>query len=110
MTGTQRVESDECWWCNCSKRQSRHHLFTKCRAWAPQITRLWRRVGKDCHWGHPRAPSIGWLWEEEAIGEAVLEYLEDTRVGCKVSSERGRVDEGRDEEQAPGSDGEGGPP
>ena len=37
VTGSQRAESDECWWCNCGKRQSRHHLFTECRAWMPQI-------------------------------------------------------------------------
>ena len=40
MTRPQRLESDECWWCNCGKQQTRHHLFTECRAWAPQIRRL----------------------------------------------------------------------
>ena len=35
----------------------------------------------------------------------MLEYLEDTRMGSRVSSERVRVDEGRDEE-VPGSEGE----
>ena len=47
MLGPQRLESDECWWCKC-ERQSRHHLFTECRAWAPQVRELWQRVGKDC--------------------------------------------------------------
>ena len=27
------------------KRQTRHHPFTECRAWAPQIRRLWRDIG-----------------------------------------------------------------
>ena len=40
----------------------------------------------------------------------MLEYLEDTRVGCMVSSERAGVDEGRDEEEVPGSEGEEGGP
>ena len=40
MAGPQRLESDECWWCGCGKRQMRHQLFTECRAWAPQIVRL----------------------------------------------------------------------
>ena len=40
MTGPQRAESDECWWCNCGKRQSRHHLFTECQSWLPQIRGL----------------------------------------------------------------------
>ena len=35
MPGPQRVESDECWRCNYGKRQTRHHLFTDYRAWAP---------------------------------------------------------------------------
>ena len=103
------MESNECWWCSCGKRQSRHHLFTDCRAWSPQIRRLWKRVGKECHWEHPRARSVRWLWKEEATG-AVLEFLEDTRVGCRVSSGRARGDEGRDEEEVPGSDNEEGGP
>ena len=45
MTGPQRLASDKCWWCNCGKRQTRHHLFTECRAWSPQIRGLWKRVG-----------------------------------------------------------------
>ena len=47
MTGPQRLETDECWWCNCGKRQSRHHLFTECRGWAPQIRELWQSVNLD---------------------------------------------------------------
>ena len=61
MTGPQRLETDECWWCNCGRRQSRHHLFTECRAWRPQIRKLWRRIGKDCGWEHPKAPALRWL-------------------------------------------------
>ena len=34
-TGSQRLQSSECWWCNCGRRQSRFHLFVECRAWAP---------------------------------------------------------------------------
>ena len=26
MTGPQRLRTSDCWWCNCGKRQSRHHL------------------------------------------------------------------------------------
>lgn len=53
MTGPQRLESNERWWCNCGERQTRHHLFTGCRVWAPQIRRLLGGVGND-----PRAPSV----------------------------------------------------
>ena len=40
----------------------------------------------------------------------VLGLLEDTRVGCRVPSGRARVDEDRDEEEVPGSEGEEGGP
>ena len=101
MTGPQRLESDGCWWCNCGRRQSRHHLFTECRAWAPQIRELWRRVGKDCGWEHPRAPALRWLWKDDAV-EAVVEFLENTRVGCRASAEMAtaRMDKDRGEEDA----------
>ena len=48
MTGPQRLDTDKCWWCSCGKQQTRHRLFTGCRAWAPQIRRLWKRIGRDC--------------------------------------------------------------
>ena len=70
MTGSLCLESNECRWCGSgkreflfffvfnqlyfSKRESRHHLFTECQALIPQIRRLWKRVGKDCRWKHPR--------------------------------------------------------
>ena len=44
------------------------------------------------------------LWEEEAA-EAVLEFLEDTRVGCRVPSGRAGVGRDRDAE-IPGSESE----
>ena len=45
-------------WCSSRRRQSRHHLFVWCRAWAPRIKRLWKRAGKDCGWKHPRASVV----------------------------------------------------
>ena len=50
-----------------------------------------------------------WLWKEEAI-EAVIEFLEDTRAGCRVSSRRALVDEDRDQYEGPRQDGEEGGP
>ena len=49
---------------------------------SPQIRKLWKRTGEDCHWEHPRAPSVRRLWKDKAT-EAVLKYLEDTRWGAK---------------------------
>ena len=106
MTGPQRLDSDECWWCGCGRRQTRHHLFTGCRAWTPKIRELWQRVGKDCGWEHPRAPAPRWLWEDDAVG-AVVNFLESTRVGSRASAgmARARVDEVRGEEGEEGGPG-----
>ena len=108
MTGPQRQETDECWWCNCGKRQSRHHLFTECRAWAPQIRALCKRIGKDCRWEHLRAPSMRWVWKED-VTEAVIEFLEDTPVGSR-SSRMARAKLGDRESVGQVSEGEEGGP
>ena len=42
-------------------------------------------MGKDCGWERPRAPAVRKLWDERAT-EAVLEFLEDTRVGCWIAA------------------------
>ena len=56
LAGPPRLESSECRWCGNGKRESSHHLFTECQAWAPQIRRLWKRVysGPTADPGHPR--------------------------------------------------------
>lgn len=64
---------------------------------------MWKRMGKACGWGHPRAPSFRLLWDERAM-EAVLEFLRDTKVGymvtVRVPEEEGLDSEG--EEAGPG--------
>ena len=52
-----RATDDKCWWCGGGKQQTRHHLSTECRAWLPQIRKLWKEIGKAHGWKHPRAPS-----------------------------------------------------
>ena len=73
----------------------------------PQIRALWRRIGKDCGWEHPRAPALRWLWKGDAVG-AVVEFLGGTRVGSRASAgvARARVDEDRDGEEALGQESE----
>ena len=58
-------------------------LVRRLQGLAPQIRRLWRRIGKDCGWEHLRVPAVRWLWDERATG-AVLEFLKDTRAGCRT--------------------------
>ena len=69
----RKTDDDRCWWCGGGKRQTRHHLFTECRAWMPQIRRLWKGIGKAHGRKHPRAPSGEWLWREKST-EAVLAF------------------------------------
>ena len=98
----RKTGSDRCWWCGGGKKQTRHHLFTECRAWLPQIRRLWEDVGKACEWNHSRAPSVKWLWKEKTT-EEVLKFLRDAGVGC-ISTRRKPPEEERDGD---GSGGEG---
>ena len=93
------------------KQQTRHHLFTECRAWLPQIRKLWKEIGKAHGWEHPRAPSGKWLWKEKST-EAVLVFLKSTRVGC-ISTRRQLPEEGEEnlgEEGGGGDAGEDGGP
>ena len=74
-----QATEDRCWWCGSGERQTRFHLFIKCRRWEPEIKRVWQRIRSDCVWGG--APSIRWLFGDEKAVPAILEFLEDTRVG-----------------------------
>ena len=52
-------------------------------------------------------PALRWLWKDGAVG-AVVDFLENTRMGSRASAEmtRARVDEDRGHEDAWGSEGE----
>ena len=74
-----QAPSNHCWRCGSGERQSRYHLFVKCRRWGPQIRRLWQRIGKGC--GESVAPSVRGLFNDARATPAVPEFPEDTRVG-----------------------------
>ena len=42
---------------------------------------MWQRVEKDCEWESSRAPSARLLFRDERATPALLDFLEDTRVG-----------------------------
>lgn len=83
----------KCWWCNSGERQSRHHLFVKCRTWEAQVKELWKSVGKACEWKHPRAPAVRLLFRDERATPAVLQFLQDTKVG-RMATRSPREEEG----------------
>ena len=68
---------------------------------------MWKKIGKACKWKPPRAPSARLLWEDKAT-EAVLRFLESTKVGCMVTLRRPPEEEGEDNESE--KDGPGPPP
>ena len=74
------IDTDSCWWCGSGERQTRLHLFSRCRRWTPEIRELWRRVEAECE-GGPRAPSVRRLFRDPRATPAVLDFLRDTRVG-----------------------------
>ena len=67
------------WWCDTGQRQTRLHLFSHCRRWAPQIRDLWLKIDAVTG-GGPRAPAVRRLFRPEAT-QAVLDFLRDTSVG-----------------------------
>ena len=74
-----QADSDECFWCGTGERQTRFHLFVRCRRWAPEIKKLWKRVREGAG-GRGGAPSIRRLFGNEGNSEAILEFLEGTKV------------------------------
>ena len=76
-----QAPSNRCWWCGSGERQSRYHLLVKCERWTPEIRGLWQRVEVDCEWGSPRVPSVCLLYRDARAAPALLEFLEDTKVG-----------------------------
>jgi hypothetical protein len=77
----KKTDSDRCWWCDSYKKQTRHHLFVECDKWKPQQKVLWRKVGKELGWKHPKIVRISDLFGDERATEAVLQFLRDTDVG-----------------------------
>ena len=74
-----QAPNDLCFWCGSGVRQTRYHLFVKCRRWGPEIRKMWQRIRIDCEWGG--APSIRFLFGNERAMPSILEFLEKTRVG-----------------------------
>ena len=79
LVRVNQAGSDACFWCGSGERQTRYHLFVKCRRWTPEIKRLWQKVRMGTGWGG--APSIRKLFGDERNAKAVLEFLEKTKVG-----------------------------
>lgn len=74
----KKSDSDECWWCEIGKRQTREHLFKECLHWKVEITELWRRVSKDVGWRNHRWKPISSLFNEKKATGAILEFLDKT--------------------------------
>ena len=54
-----KIDSSERWWFNGGERQSRHHLFVRCRAWAPPAERMWEKIDKEIPAGHFGQVAVG---------------------------------------------------
>ena len=112
-----QISSEDCWWCGSGERQTRLHLFSRCRRWTPEIRELWRRLNAEGG-GCPRAPSVCRLFGDPQATEAVLDFLRSTWVGRLpglamfgiMEDEPGRELELWAEDESPDDEGdEGGP-
>ena len=73
-----QADSETCFWCGSEARQTRYHLFVKCRRWRPEIKELWQKVRAET--GEGGAPSVRKLFGGKNT-KAILGFLEKTRVG-----------------------------
>jgi hypothetical protein len=62
MEKLKKHPSDECWWCEEGKRQTREHLFKECSRWRKEIKELWRRVAEDVGWRRAKWKPISALF------------------------------------------------
>ena len=46
----KKTDSDQCWWCETGKRQTRDHLFKECGRWKTEINVLWTTIDKKLGW------------------------------------------------------------
>ena len=81
VTTERRASATQAWIRERVGRRHRYRLFVRCRRWAPEIRRLWQRVEADCEWLGPRAPTVSALFGNPQATPALLEFLDDTRVG-----------------------------
>ena len=74
-----QMQSDRCFWCGTGERQTRFHLFIRCRRWKPEIEEMWKKIKDETGWGG--APSVRKLFGDERCIGALLEFLNKTKVG-----------------------------
>ena len=79
-----KEETEECRWCGSEEKETRGHLFRKCKRWAQDRLKLYSRLRRDCkltgriHWPVSR------MFQEEKATPAVTAFLKDTTIGYKV--------------------------
>jgi len=77
---SKRTYSDQCWWCETGKQQTRDHLFKECGRWKTEINVLWKTIGKKLGWKHRRNKKISELFrEEKATG--ILQFIGKIKNG-----------------------------
>jgi hypothetical protein len=77
----KKIDSDQCWWYESGRRQTREHLFKECSAWKTQINNLWRQAGRKLGWRRPKMIKVSRLLREEKVIPDILQFLRDTGVG-----------------------------
>jgi hypothetical protein len=83
LTRIKKKESDICWWCDSGRKQTRGHLFGRCRAWRRELLALKTKVErlKGKRRGRGARLNVVSLFQDERLTEVILEFLEETEVG-----------------------------
>jgi hypothetical protein len=83
LTRIKKQESDICWWCDSGRKQTRGHLFGRCRAWRKELLDLKKKVEwlKGRWRGRGARLKVVSFFQDEWLTDAVLEFLEQTEIG-----------------------------
>ena len=76
------IETPKCWWCG-AREQTVEHLYTRCRKWRKQRSKLVRELEKE---GIRWQPQVERRWLADLLGDEkavvpLIKYLKNTGIG-----------------------------
>ena len=87
----KKANDDRCNNCWGAYRQTVRHLMLECRKWRRERDIMWRQAKENGSRLHKGTTSIKDLFSDVKITRAILQYLEDTRIGTRPN-QRAEVD------------------
>ena len=80
-----KEETEKCQWCASDERETRGHLFGRCKKFTQDRLKLYSRLRKHCKLKGKLRWSVRRMFQEEKATAAVMAFFKDTAIGYKVS-------------------------